>query len=360
MLRNLKPIKHLFFIIMTTIITMSILMTFSEPDSASASPKSKSGLFLGTVINISVFDPISDDRFEKIFTNSAKKLNTIENKMSVNIPSSEVCKINDNAGLQAVSVSPETFFVVNKGKYYSSLSDGHFDITIGPLVNLWGIGSENARIPSDDEIRNSLSSINFQNVHLNDLSNSVELKDYDMQLDLGAIAKGYAADTIRDYLQSENVQSALINLGGNIYALGSKPGADYWNIGIQNPTDIRGAYVGIVHVTNKCVVTSGIYERFFIDNDQRYHHILNPFTGYPVNNELASVSIIADHSIDADGLSTSVFSLGITKGSDLLESIEGVDAIFITKDNDVYMTSGLHDKFTITNSDFVLMTLASK
>ncbi|MCT4605119.1 MAG: FAD:protein FMN transferase [Marinisporobacter sp.] len=350
MLKKYKKIIIPFFIVVFSVIIINAF----HVDSSKDTPKSKTGLFLGTIINITIYDPLSDQSFEKIYTDIFKKLQSIENKMSINIDNSEVSKINENAGKIHTKVSPETFYVINKGKYYSNLSNGVFDISIGPLVKLWGIGSDHARVPSKEEILARKKYIDFQNVLLDESNNTIQLTQKGMILDLGGIAKGYAADVICKYLKDKNIKNAIINLGGNIYALGSKPGSDFWNIGIQNPTEPRGAYVGIVHVVNKSVVTSGIYERFLIKNGIHYHHILSPFTGYPVENELASVSIIADHSIDGDGLSTTIFSLGIKNGSKLVESIEGIDAIFITKNNAVYITSGLKNNFTLKNADFIL------
>lgn len=350
MLKNGKK----YGVILLFIIFITCLYSFFSLQNAGDTPKSKTGLFLGTVINITIYDELSEHEFENICANIFKCLEEIEDKMSVNIEDSEISKINKNAGIQSVTVSPETFYVVNKGKYYCELSDGAFDITIGPLVNLWGIGSERANLPSKENISATIKHIDYNKVLLDEGNNSIYLMQDNMRLDLGAIAKGYAADVVRDYLIEKNVENAIINLGGNIYALGSRANEDHWNIGIQNPVEPRGAYVGIVHVSNKSVVTSGIYERYFMHEDKRYHHILSPFTGYPVENELASVSIVADQAIDGDGLSTTTFSLGLKNGANLLETIEGVDAIFITKNNEVYITSGLKNNFTLKNSDFTL------
>jgi thiamine biosynthesis lipoprotein len=350
MLKKYQRIIIPFLIVVFSIIIMTSFLN----DSPANNPKSKTGLFLGTIINITIYDSLSDQSFEEICTDIFNELQSIENKMSININDSEVSKINEHAGKIPTEVSPETFYVINKGKYYSRLSNGAFDISIGPLVKLWGIGSDHACVPSKEEIKLNKQYINYKNVILDKSTNSVQLNHEGMILDLGGIAKGYAADIISEYLRTKKIENAIVNLGGNIYALGCKPGADFWNIGIQNPIEPRGAYVGIVHVVNKSIVTSGIYERFLIEDGIRYHHILSPFTGYPIENELASVSIIANKSIDGDGLSTTIFSLGIKDGSDLIESTKGVDAIFITKNNEIYITSGLKNSFTLKNTNFKL------
>lgn len=178
------------------------------------------------------------------------------------------------------------------------------------------------------------------------------LANEDMIIDLGGIAKGYAADVIADYLKSKNIDNAIIDLGGNVLALGGNGKTDKWNIGIQNPFEPRNKHIGILSVRDKTVVTSGVYERYFIESGKRYHHILDPFTGYPVESPLMSVSIIADKSIDADGLSTTVFALGLEKGTELIESLDGIEAIFVDKDKNVYITKSLKESFRITNGEF--------
>ncbi|WBW97113.1 FAD:protein FMN transferase [Oceanirhabdus sp. W0125-5] len=354
----IKHSKKIIFLLIITVLIVILKFTTSDSSQKQSKepinlPISKTAFFMGTVIDINIYEPVSDDVFEDVF----EILNSIENKMSLNLNDSEITKINANSGSAEVKVSPETFYVINRGKYYSSLSNGVFDISIGPLVKLWDIGSENARVPSQTEIDNTIKKINYKNILLDESNQSVKLKNYDMMLDLGAIAKGYAADEIIKYLESKNISSAIISLGGNIYAMGVKPNSNPWKIGIQNPFSDRGEHLGIIQVKNKSVVTSGIYERYLEKEGIRYHHILNPFTGYPVENSLASVSIISDKSIDGDGLSTSVFSMDVEEGHKLIETLEGVDAIFVTKNNEIFITSGIESNFRITDDNFKLETL---
>ncbi|EYE89360.1 thiamine biosynthesis lipoprotein ApbE [Fervidicella metallireducens AeB] len=347
--------KKLIFILLVISISAFVFIFSKYNHSVSkknSEPISKSDFFFGTVVDIKIYDEASEEIFKDVFS----ILDDIEKKMSINLNNSEISKINNNAGSKEIVVSPETFYVIKKGKYYSSLSKGNFDISIGPLVKLWGIGSENPHLPSSKELKKAIALIDYNNILLDDAKSSVKLLRKGMMLDLGGIAKGYAADEIAKYLNSRGIENAIINLGGNVYAMGQNPALRPWNIGVQNPFDLRGKYIGILHVKNKTVVTSGIYERYFEKNGKRYHHILNPFTGYPVENSLASVSIVADKSIDADALSTTLFSLGIEKGSKLAESLDGVDAIFITKDKKVYITSGLKNIFEISDENFKLIS----
>ncbi len=173
-------------------------------------------------------------------------------------------------------------------------------------------------------------------------------------IDLGAIAKGYTADELKKVFLNYNISSAFLSLGGNIYALGNKTDKTPWNIGVQNPLNPRGSQLGVVPVSNKSIVTSGNYERFFEKNGKRYHHIFDTKTGYPAEKGLISISIISDKSIDGDALSTSVYTLGLDEGKKLIENLKGVEAVFVTNDKKVYITSGLKDTFKLTNTDFKL------
>lgn len=339
------------------IITMFLILILVFPTTSCSkqkniSPVSRTNFLLGTLIEITIYD----NPQESIFTKAFDRIKDIEDKMTINEEKlnskSEIMNINDNSGNKYVKVSNDTFYVIEKGIYYSNLSKGNFDITIGPIVKLWNIGTEHAKIPSNEEIDKSLELVNYNNVLINKESKEVMLKNNGMKIDLGAIAKGYAADEVKKVLLKNGVNHAIINLGGNIYALGSKIDGNPWAIGVQNPFHKRGEALGIVNVTNKSVVTSGIYERYFEKKGKRYHHILNPFTGYPVENSIAGVSIIANGSIDADGLSTALFALGVDKGLELAEQIDGVDAILITKNNKIYMTSGIKESFKLINNNF--------
>jgi thiamine biosynthesis lipoprotein len=175
-----------------------------------------------------------------------------------------------------------------------------------------------------------------------------------MIIDLGAIAKGYAADEVSKVLKENAVEHAIINLGGNVFAMGKNFDGDLWKVGIQDPFSQRGDIIGMIEVENKSIVTSGIYEKYFEKDGKKYHHILNTSTGYPCDNSIAGVSIVSEKSIDGDAISTSVFSLGLEDGMKFINTIPGVECIFITKDKQVYITTGLKDNFKITNEEFTL------
>lgn len=335
-------------IVITLSIVVLAIAAFSIYDANNNKIKEKASFLLGTIVQIKLFEP----QHEELFNEAFSIIQDIESKMSINIENSEINKINNNSGKSYVTVSPETYFVVEKGKYYSSLSNGSFDISIGPLVKLWGIGNKDAKVPLQNDIDKALSKIDYNNILLKESDKSIMLAKEGMIVDLGGIAKGYAADAVAEFLKSKNINRAIIDLGGNVLVLGGKSETEKWSIGIQNPFEPRNKYIGILNVMDKTVVTSGVYERYFYENNKRYHHILDPFTGYPVENSLMSVSIVADKSIDADGLSTTVFALGLEKGAKLIEKLDGIDAIFVDKNKNIYITKGLKESFKITNNEF--------
>ncbi|MBT3275547.1 MAG: FAD:protein FMN transferase [Spirochaetales bacterium] len=308
---------------------------------------------LGTVCTITLYGRSNEAAFKGAFD----LVDEIESKMSVSITGSEVGLINKAAGSAPVIVSGETFFVIEESLKYSALSDGAFDITVQPLVDLWGIGTEFAQIPSTVEIESAVNLIGYRDVEMNRRDSSVFLNRTGMAVDLGGIAKGYATDRVKDYFLDLSFKTGILNFGGNIVTFGRKSGGDPWVIGIQDPFDSRGKPIGTVEFSGGAVVTSGIYERYFERNGIRYHHILDPVTGFPVENEIVSISIIADRGIVADVFSTIAFALGVTKGIGLLETIPSLDGIFITKEREVYITSGIKETFLVTNEEYFLRSL---
>lgn len=313
-------------------------------------PITKTAFALDTVCTITIYDKSS----EKVLDDCFARLKVIESKMSVDIKSSEVSMINKMAGIKPVKVSDETYYVISNGKKFSDLTSGKFDITVGPLVKLWGINTPLARVPAPSEIKAALPLVNYKNIILNNKDKSIMLLKKGMSLDLGGIAKGYSGDAVEQVLKNNGIKHAIIDLGGNVLTIGSKPDGSKWRVGVQNPLLARGDYLGIVNVSEKAVVTSGIYERFFIKNGKRYHHIMDTKTGYPVDNELASVSIITDLSMNADALAKA-FCFGVKGGLSFIEKQKGVEAIFVTRDSKVYVTPGIKNSFQITDPKFELM-----
>ncbi|MCF7944064.1 MAG: FAD:protein FMN transferase [Spirochaetia bacterium] len=308
---------------------------------SSHKPVYSNHLALGTACRISIYDEgISED--SHIFQQAFDKLDEIEELMSLNIGESEINRINSAAGSSPVSVSEDTFSVLKEAVHISKISDASFDPTIGPVVQAWGIGSDNARIPSESELDKLLPLVDYKNILFEDNGSlEIGLEKEGMVIDVGGIAKGYAADILRDLFISEGIEGAIINLGGNIQTVGSKPGGDPWRIGIQDPASPRGDYLMVISFTSGAVVTSGTYERYFTVEGTRYHHILSTETGYPVENSIESVSILSEESFIADALSTAVFSMGLEHGISFIEEMDAVEAIFVDNKKQIHLTSGI-------------------
>lgn len=350
-MKSYAAIKQYIFILL---ILSSLLISGCSEKTAkntSVEPTAKTEFVLGTVCTITLYDHVSDEAFDSSF----QRLKEIEDKMTINAPGSEVDAVNNAAGNEYVKVSEDTFYVIKEGKHYSELSNGFFDISVGPLVRLWNIGTDNARVPTQEEINEKLTIVEYDDILLDEGNKSIMLKNKNMVIDLGGIAKGYAADEVKRILKGYGVENAIINLGGNVLTMGENPEGRPWRIGIQNPDASRGDSIGAIQLRDKTIVTSGIYERFFTEGNKHYHHMLNPFDGYPFDDNLASVTIVTDKSIVADAFSTGVFGKGLEDGMKYVEGQKNMEAIFITKDNKVYITPGLKGNFTITNSDFKLI-----
>ncbi|GAA0123131.1 MAG: FAD:protein FMN transferase [Clostridium argentinense] len=339
------------YVISLLILSITILSGCSSSNNSTKEPLSHTEVVMGTVCTIQIFDSKDTSILDKAFD----RLKDLENKVSINKEGTELDKVNEMSGKEAVVVGKDTFNIIKSGLNYGKISNGNFDITIGPIVKLWGIGSENARVPSEKEISEKKSLINYNDIVIDDEKSSIFLKKPNMIIDLGGIAKGYAADEIKNLLIDNGVKSAMVNLGGNLYILGNKPNGNQWKIGIQDPNGGNNDTVGNMLVNDKSIVTSGTYQRFLEVDGKLYHHILNPETGYPYENDLLSVTILSNTSMDGDALSTSTFALGREKGLEFVNSLENIEAIFITKDKEIYLTNGLKDKFNITNNDYKLI-----
>lgn len=310
---------------------------------------------LGTYITLSIY--ADQEVPKKVFDDLFNLIDKYEYMVSKNISGTELDQVNKNAGITPVKVSSDIIEMVSLGLKYAKVSEGRFDISIGPIVDLWGIGSDSARLPQDSEIQALMKDVDYSKIVVDKAASTVYLPEKGMEIDLGAIAKGYIADRLKDKIQAEGYDSAIINLGGNVLTVGRKPNSENWNIGVRNPESDAGSTMGILKLVDNSIVSSGVYERFFIQDNVRYHHIINALTGYPEQNDMLSVSIVSDRSVDGDALSTTTFLLGLEKGYKYIESLNGIGAVFIMKDHSVYVTSDLADKFTLTNKDYTIKTL---
>ncbi len=314
-------------------------------------PYNETKFYMGTYVSFTVYDEGKEETLEKGF----KKVEELENLLSPEISDSEISEINDNAGRQPVEVSDDTYDLLKLAHEYSSIEESGFDYTIGALTDLWRIGFDDARKPSDEEIQEALPLVDHQKVEFSDETQSVYLTESGMRIDLGAIAKGYIADKVREVFEEEGVTTAIIDLGGNVIAMGGSPSRDgeYWNVGIQDPISDRGETIGATRQSDESIVTSGVYERYLETEDGGvYHHLLHPETGYPIENGLVSVSIITERSVDADALATVIYGLGLEKGLDFINNRDDVEGILITEEQELYTSEGLKENFELTEESY--------
>ena len=330
-------------IIMLVMVLGTILLAGCQKQAAAPkineTPYSDNQFLIGTYVNIRIYDDGKEDVLPLAF----KKVKSLGDKVTVNQKGSEIDEVNAQAGIKPVKVTSDVYRLVKKAYQISEESHGGFDMAIGPITQLWHIGFPDARKPSQAEIDAALKLVDYKKVKLNDQKQTIYLEEKGMALDLGAIAKGFIADEVVKLLKKHGVTTAIVDLGGNVYVLGKSPrGKDTpWTVGIQDPNQARNVTVGSVLASNQTLVTSGIYERYLEVDGVKYHHLFNPKTGYPFDNDIAGVTIITKYSIDGDGLSTAVFSMGVQKGLKCVNKQKGVEAIFVTKDDKIYLSKGV-------------------
>ena len=300
---------------------------------------------MGTIISVLV----ESDKVESDIKAVCHLLKIYENRFNANTSDSELALLNDNAGIRPINVHPDLFELIEIGKKHSLSLPSNLNIALGPLVQSWRIGFSDAKVPDKLSILKILTLTNPKHIILDKNNQTVFLSQVGMRIDLGALAKGYIADKIMDYLKKENVVSAMIDLGGNILVYGDNPNQDNgkWNIGIQHPLKKRGENLGILTVRDKSVVTSGIYERHLQVNDEDYHHILDPQTGYPIETEMVSLTIVSRLSVNCEIWTTRLFGLPLLQAMTIINENPIIEGIIITKDNRIVVSNGLKTDFRL-------------
>lgn len=294
-------------------------------------------LLMNTVAEITVYRPEDKPAVAAAF-NAIKDIEKLASRF---LPASELNKINANAGRVPVKVNDILFDMIEMSVHFSKMSDGAFDITVGPVVSLWSIGTKQS-IPRDKEIREKLKLVSYKNIVLDRAKKTVFLKNTGMQIDLGGVAKGYAVDRAIEVLKGQQVARAMVQLGGEIGFLGQPPSGKFRNIGIQHPRDNK-KIIALMSITDEQVSTSGDYFRYFVHNGVRYHHILDPHNGYPARG-CQAVTVITDKKSDADILATTVFVLGPEKGMNLIESLPGTGCVIVTADGRILISKEMKQK----------------
>ncbi len=295
-------------------------------------------------MNTEVTYRVFGEKPEEAIDSAMIELTRLENKLSRYIEDSEISRINQSAGRQESEISAETMELLSLAIRLSVITQGLFDVTIGPLVDLWDY-KHSHHVPEKSKILTALSLVNYCDLRLNLQEKKAGLNKTGQSIDLGGIGKGYASDRCIEILKEKGISSAFVNIGGNVSTLGNKPDGSLWSVGIRHPRQ-KGCLLGAVKLTDKAVVTSGDYERYFIDQEgKRRHHILNPNTGYPSESVLISATVIADRGMIADALSTAIFMAGIEKGIGYLQEFPGTEAILMDHDQKIYISAGLKEKF---------------
>ena len=271
------------------------------------------------------------------------KISTLDAMLSIFNGQGLVSRINKNNKKKVVKVSPELFRLAKRAKEYFVLTQGAFDITVEPLTQIWGFGPEKKTLPEAKAITEVLRYVGLDKIKLDEKSKTFTFKDARVKMDFGAIAKGYAVDEAVKIFKARGIKEGLINIGGDLYCMGAKPGSKSWFIGIRDPEN-KGNILATLQLHDKAIATSGTYENFYIYNNKRYSHIIDPRTGYPVINNITSATVIADDCTTADALATAVFVLGEHKAVTLIESLPDIECfLIISKDgrSEFIISSGM-------------------
>ncbi len=270
-----------------------------------------------------------------------EEVQRLDNALSAQDTDSEVYELNNRGSIHA---SGDLYELVSKAEEISRETDGLFDPTIYPVMKLWGFPTGNYRIPAEQEIAAALLKVDYTRIALSE-EDTITLGE-NQEIDLGGIAKGYTGQKLTEIFRQYGVDSALVSLGGNVQAIGSKPDGSSWKVGIRDPEGSQQDYVGVLAVQDEAVVTSGGYERYFEENNEKYIHIIDTRTGYPAKSDLLSVTIVAEDGTLADGLSTALYVMGYQKALEFwMEHQENFDVIFITDTHEIYVSPDLEEKF---------------
>ena len=288
---------------------------------------------------------------DKDYTPEAEEyIRQLEKELSVTDPESRIARLNEDGEEE---LSEEVTDILEGALNVCSMTEGALDITVYPVLKAWGFTTGNYRVPSDEELEELLSRVDYRKVKVERYSEEtaagrVSLEE-GMMLDLGSVAKGYTGTAVADRLRSLGVTHALLNLGGNVQCIGTKPDGNKWKVAVKSPfSDSTTGMLGVVEADDVAIITSGGYERFFEEDGKTYWHILDPSTGKPADNGLVSVTIIGKDGLLCDGLSTALFVKGLDEAVELWRASDDFEAVFVTGDGQVYVTGGVAESFTLT------------
>lgn len=335
-MKKLNKITYFSYVILVILILGFLLAACQKPAVTLTTPESVNGFKLNTFVQIDSYSGIP----KKTLNEALNLCDYYENIFSRTKEDSELSRVNSN---QTTDISKELYELISAGLEYAALSNGAFDITIGSVSSLWDFTSESPKVPDSGRIAEALTHVDYTMVSVSDNGDgtySISKPD-DVILDLGAVAKGYIADKIKDFLEENGVKHAIINLGGNVLCIGKKTNTDNFGIGVRKPFAANNEVLVALSVDDSSVVSSGNYERYFYADDGTfYHHILNPATGYSYDNDLSDVTILSKDSLTGDCLSTTCFCLGLEDGMKLIESLDGIESVFVTNEGEIHYSSG--------------------
>jgi len=327
------------FKIQTFFLLSTLLLSILFPPLESLAQNQTRGVFrqsrilMGTSVEVTV-SQVGPEKAEEAVEAAFQEVERINRLMSHYRPDSEVSQISRHAGEKGIRVSPETLEVIERALYFSHLSGGAFDITIGPVFRLWNF--REGKIPDPEKLREQLKKVDYRKVKVDHSRSTVFIDEPGMELDLGAIAKGYAVDRACEVLKKRGVENFLVNAGGDLKVGGGKEKGIPWTIGIQHPR-LPSDFIVKIQSKNAGIATSGDYEKYFLKDGERYHHILVPASGLPAR-ECQSVTILSSTAMDADALATAVFVLGPKKGFALIEKTPNVHALIVDRRGSVLLS----------------------
>lgn len=296
----------------------------------------------GTMNYIRIESRIPEREQQEILDDMKRRCDDIDDLLSAFKPDSDIGRINTNAGIAAVSINAVTLRLLERALYFAEITQGSFDPTIRPAVEMWKIGSALQRIPSEQECRSAAELVDYRCLHLNIEERTAYLEKKQQSIDLGGIAKGFAGDVIRKELIYRGVDSALINFGGTVLTIGRKSDGSDWKAGIQDPVSVRGKIAGSIILNDAALVTSGVNERFFIHEGKLFHHLLDPRTCRPAESGILSVTAAGACAEDLDAVTTALFIAGAKNGISMAERL-GFEVLFINDVGNITATKEFAD-----------------
>jgi len=339
------PYRHKLIILLSSVFILSAIFSCSPKENGLLR---RTQFIMGTLVEISVREP-DREKAQLAISSAFDEMRRLEKLMSTHLANSEISRLNALAGgKSSLTVSPEVLDVIRRGIHWGNLSNGALDISIGPVSNLWRFNDENPSLPDSQRLAQAVGLVNFREIEVDD--SNVRLRQPGMSLHLGAIAKGYAVDKAMAVLQNNGIRHAMINAGGDLMVLGERKDGQPWNIGLQHPKQPEKLIASFA-LSEKAVATSGDYQKYFMIENTRYHHILDPANGMPARGVISS-TIIAKTVMDADALATAVFVLGPEKAMALVDSLDAVEIMMVTESGSILFSKNFESQPGFILQDF--------